>query len=152
MKVNFYKSEKPEHLILKVEDVEQDVSESLAIFLRMIPSISSDSILILGENVVEFMFVGTSPEVQKELKISIINSVRDLFNLNSTQLAAAFLLAKQQQESLIIAFTTAHQAGVEAVARLDLLEGYIRKLHTLVGWASIVTMLAIVVAIVALIV
>ena len=65
MKVNFYKSEKPEHLILKVEDVEQDVSESLAIFLRMIPSVSSDSILILGENVVEFMFVGTSPEVRK---------------------------------------------------------------------------------------
>jgi hypothetical protein len=152
MKANFYKSSKPEHLILKVEDANQDISEPLVILLHMLPSVSSESISIINENIVEFMFVGLTPEVQKELKISIINSVRELFNLNSSQLAAAFLLAKQQQESLVIAYNLARQAGEGAIIRLQVLEEYVRKMHAIVGWASITTILAITIAIVALIV
>jgi hypothetical protein len=137
---------------LRVEDVEQDVSESLAIFLQMIPSINSESISILNENSVEFEFADIEPEIQKEIKITIIKSVRELFNLNSSQMAAAFLLAKQQQEALIVAYDLSKQAGEGVIIRLQVLEGYISRMHTLVGWATITTMLAIVVAIVALII
>jgi len=151
MKANFYKSDVPGHSILKVEGIPTDISESLVVFLQLLPSVRTDTIFIESQNQIRFAFGEIAPEIERELKITIINAIRDLFELDSKQMIAVFLIAKQKEYELTQIIGQMQEDNIKNIAHITLCGAYIKRMHSIVGWSSIITLLAIIVAVVAII-
>jgi predicted RNA binding protein with dsRBD fold (UPF0201 family) len=151
MKVNLYKSNVPDHLLLKVEYAPRDVSETLKIFLCMLPSIKTESVIVEGENMVRFSVPDLTPEQIKNLKVGIINSVRELFELDPNQMSAAFLLEKQRSESALLILAETEKANLGHITQIEIYKDHIKRIHTILGWMTITTAAAILVAVVAVV-
>jgi len=151
MKVNLFKSDIPNHLLLKVEYAPRDASETLKIFLCMIPSIRTESVVIEGENMVRFGTPDLTPDQIKNLKVGIINSIRELFELDPNHMSAAFLLEKQRSESAIQLLTDTEQKNLGHITQIEIYKDYIKRIHMILGWMTITTTAAILVAVVAVV-
>lgn len=147
MRVNIYKSEIPDHLILKVSEA-PDVSRPLAHFLSNVLAIKSDSVMIEGENVIRFMPTTQDKMELHNLNSSLIYTVREMLLLDPDQMMAAFLVVRQQQEALLQFLGQEQKAKAEAIVRLVVSQEYIKKVESIAGWMAILLIIATTLAIV----
>lgn len=89
MKINILKSNnKQDHLVLVVE-FPQDITKDIVQFLKRVPTIEVESVEAEKANAVAFKFEPLEEEIEKEMKISIINMMRSaltiLTDANMTQ-------------------------------------------------------------------
>jgi cell division protein FtsX len=117
----------------------------------MIPSIRTESVVIEGENMVRFGTPDLTPDQIKNLKVGIINSIRELFELDPNHMSAAFLLEKQRSESAIQLLTDTEQKNLGHITQIEIYKDYIKRIHMILGWMTITTTAAILVAVVAVV-
>jgi cell division protein FtsX len=112
----------------------------------MIPSIRTESVVIESENMVRFGTPDLTPEQIKNLKVGIINSIRELFELDPNHMSAAFLLEKQRSESAIQLLAEVEQKNLGHITQIEIYKDYIRRIHMILGWMTITLAAAILVA------
>lgn len=147
MRVNIYKSEIPDHLILKVSEA-PDVSRPLAHFLSNVLAIKSESVTIEGENTIRFIPTTQDKMELHDLNSSLIYTVREMLLLDPDQMMAAFLIVRQQQGVLLQGLEQAQKANIEATTKLVVCRDYINKVESIVGWMAILLIIATTLAIV----
>lgn len=155
MKVNIYRSDTEGQLVLKVSELVDgegnvlDMTEVLINFLAHIPSIDRESLNVRDENTVGFAINSSVPENEhKDLKVSIVNAVRNLLTQEGEQLKVSYLLTQQQLEAIEGKFVEAQQRMLAATTEVLLYRRYIDRMERITGAAIIVTVLSIVLAII----
>jgi len=150
MKINIYKSDTDiDHLVLVV-DWPQDITADIVHFLKKISAIDGESIKQEKANAVAFKLMPLDEEDERGLKLAIINTIRQSLTQVASSRAATegVVLSKEQISSLLVDMQMAKYENIFLKQELKLRIQHIHYMSVATGAFLIVTILAIILAII----